>query len=291
MSWLKCLCLLLMFSPFIALAADPVRIIPPQSGFDASHDYFHKLIQLALSKSTSLNPSEKAPDVIFTYPMEQGRALMELKSGKDIDIYWAGTTPKRENDLIAIKIPLVKGLLGYRIPIILEGEEKKFEQVEDIHSLAKLTACQGAHWPDSVILETAGIRVFRNSIYEHLFDMLNAGRCDYFPRGIHEGIAEVEARAERLPHLRIYESLLIYYPFPMYYFVSQNNPILAERLRKGLEMAIDDGSFDHHLRYHPATKHLFPLDKWFSRRVIKIDNPLLPEGVDINNPRYWIMPN
>ncbi|WP_415911476.1 substrate-binding periplasmic protein [Neptuniibacter sp. QD37_11] len=230
-------------------------------------------------------------NVAHVVRMEQGRAFYELKRGKIIDVYWAGTSIDREEEFTAIRIPLLKGLLGYRLSIIREDSKSKFQSIKHLKDLRRYTACQGRHWPDSYILESAGIEVRRGPIYELMFGQLAAGRCDFFPRGIHEGGPELMARREKYPNLRLFSDTIVYYPFPMYFFVRKGNIELAERLELGLERAIDSGEFDLLLEKHPITSTLFPLTQWGEKNIIAISNPLLPRDTPIKNSRYWIRPD
>jgi len=268
-------------------AVSQVKTIAPQSAYDVSHHFFVTLLQEILN-----NTSEEygRSQVVFTSQMEQGRALFELTRSSRIDIYWAGTSIARERTLIPIRIPLLKGLLGFRASIIRAEDETKFENIASLAQLQNFTACQGEHWPDSDILENAGFSVKRNPVYEEMFQQLATGRCDFFPRGIHEGGGEVAARLAIYPNLKWHSDFVIYYPFPMYFFVSDKNPELAERITKGLEQAIDSGALDEHLQTHPVTSRLFPIDQWRDKQVFVLDNPLLPRDTPIENNRYWIKP-
>ncbi|WP_415901720.1 substrate-binding periplasmic protein [Neptuniibacter sp. QD29_5] len=265
-----------------------LRTIPPQSDFDVSHNYFVTLLQLMLDNTSSEYGKSKVAHVVR---MEQGRAFYELKRGEIIDVYWAGTSINREEEYTAIRIPLLKGLLGYRLSIIREDSKTKFQAIKKLEDLRKYTACQGRHWPDSDILESAGINVRRGPIYELMFGQLAAGRCDFFPRGIHEGGPEFLARREKYPNLRLFSDTIVYYPFPMYFFVRKGNLKLAKRLELGLERAIDSGEFDQLLKKHPITSTLFPLTQWGEKNIIAISNPLLPRDTPINNSRYWMRPD
>lgn len=271
----------------VSSAATELRTIPPQSDFDVSHNYFVTLLQLMLDKTVAEHGRTKVANVVR---MEQGRAFYELKRGEIIDVYWAGTSMDREDEFTAIRIPLLKGLLGYRLSIIRDDSQPDFQAIKSLEDLRKYTACQGRHWPDSDILEHAGINVRRGPIYELMFGQLAAGRCDFFPRGIHEGGPELSARREKYPNLRLYSDTIIYYPFPMYFFVRKGNIELAKRLELGLERAIDSGEFDQLLESHPITSKLFPLSQWGEKNILSLNNPLLPTDTPITDSRYWIRP-
>jgi hypothetical protein len=164
------------------------------------------------------------------------------------------------------------------------------KQINTLDDLRGLSLCQGAHWPDTEILMAAGLKVTTNTIYENMFKQVYNNRCDAFPRGINEALGEVQARQQVMPKLRLYDSLILRYPFPTYFFTKKDNKQLLDKLTRGLERAIDDGSFERYMREHPTTQHLFPVSRWINRRRIDIPNPLLSKTTDPSNKRYWIIP-
>lgn len=285
---ISCLLTATLLSPVThANSVTQIKTISPQSAYDVSHHYFVTLLQKVLETTAA---EYGHGQVVYSSQMEQGRALFELTRGSKLDVYWAGTSIKRERNLIPIRIPLLKGLLGFRASIIRKEDEEKFRKITSLAQLQELTACQGAHWPDSDILENAGMVVRRNPVYENMFQELSEGRCDFFPRGIHEGAGEVTARLAIYPNLTLFTDFVIYYPFPMYFFVSSNNPKLAERLTKGLEASIDTGELDLHLQSHPVTSQIFPIEQWREKHIFILENPLLPRYTPTQNNRYWIKP-
>lgn len=272
----------------VSTAVAELRVLPPQSAFDASHSYFISLLQQVLAVTANDYPEET---LSYAPRMEQGRALLELEKGRIIDISWAGTSQQREQRLTAVRIPLLKGLLGFRQAIIHIDNQKLFDELRSKGDMAQLSACQGAHWPDSDILEAGGLKVLRSPVYESMFRQVESKRCHYFPRGVHEIAVEIASRAEAYPQLMHYQGLLLYYPFPMYFFVSPNRPKLKQRIELGLKRLIERGDFDHHLRSHSTTKHLFPLTRWINVPTFVLDNPLLPYATNVTDPVYWIQPH
>lgn len=258
-----------------------------KSSSDASHDYYRQLLHLVLSKQTLIKNWQLKE---YQPYLSQERALHLVKINQLLDIDWAGTSIIREDTLQAIRIPLTKGLLGFRVSLVHSDNLAQLNRVENLTQLKTLIACQGAQWPDTDILQHAGLSLITNARYDGLFKQLIAKRCQLFPRGVAEASAEFNASRETYPELRLYQDLIIHYPFAMYFFVSQTRPLLALALTQGLEAAIDDGSFDDHMKSHAATRHLFPLKRWLNARYIKLENPLLPEDTNSLNPRYWIQP-
>jgi len=116
--------------------------------------------------------------------MQQGRAIHQLAQDKNVDIIWTVTSKTRERQLLPIRIPLLKGLLGHRVLIIRKKEKRIFSAVLNLEDLQQFTAGQGHDWPDVKILQANGINVSTASTYDGLFSMLQAARFDFFPRGI-----------------------------------------------------------------------------------------------------------
>jgi len=270
---------------FNVSALDTIRMRSPQSEFDASHSYFVGLIRLAYQKN-----NRKVNFVSVPY-MPQKRALQELQAGRLIDIDWSGVDAVRASQLNMVNIPLIKGLLGFRVFITHQDNLTKLEHISTLSDLAKLSLCQGSHWPDTDIMLAAGLNILQNPIYESMFSQTYIKRCDAFPRGINEALSEYKARKIVMPELALYQDLILYYPFPMYFFTTKNNSQLAAFIQTGLEKAIDDGSFEEYIKSHPTTEHLFPVEKWNKARFIKLNNPFLPKDLDTENPRYWISVN
>ena len=179
---------------------------------------------------------------------------------------------------------------SFRVFTINKKVIKKLEGIKSLAELSQLRLCQGTHWPDTDIMLASGLDVMPNPVYENMFRQVYSGRCDAFPRGINEAQSEVSARDKIMPDLTVYKDLILYYPFPMYFFTKKHNTALLHDLESGLEIALDDGSFDEYMKSHPSTKHLFPIQKWINTKTIKIPNPFLSPTTNSNDSRYWISP-
>jgi hypothetical protein len=258
-----------------------ITIVPPQSSQDTSHSYFVNLLNLAL-KNTEKEYG-KAEIKILDSSLSQGREIYEVQKDGLINLVWSGTSIEREEKLEPVRIPLVGGLLGHRVPVIRKDSLAKFERINTLEELRVYSAIQGTHWPDSDVLESANLNVNRVTLFKNMYQMLKRKRVDYFPRGLNEVYAEVEGQDE----LIAYDDLLIVYKFPMYFFTSKENKKLAERIDKGLRIAIKDGSFLKNMKDHPVTASMFPLSKYKNSRVIYIDNPYLPKDTP-TDPELWI---
>ncbi len=200
-----------------------IRVPKPRSEHDVSHQYYMALLRKALQKAAAGRP---LPDIVPVAEMEQGRAVRELEKGQILDLFWMGTDRDKEQQLRAIRIPLERGLMGFRMLTIRRNQIDKFSQISSLQQLHKLTACQGLSWPDTKILQNAGLKVQTSPVYENLFKQVNAGRCDYFPRGLHEGQTELRERIALYPDLVRSPNLILHYPFAIYFFTGKQNEAL-----------------------------------------------------------------
>ncbi|WP_448213599.1 hypothetical protein [Colwellia sp. MEBiC06753] len=265
--------------------ASEVKVHGPQSAEDASHRYYISLIELALSRTRDEYPYQSV-NIVDIAASTHGRSLQLLE--KDvINVFWAGTHKEREEKLIPIRIPLFKGLLGYRVSIIRGEDLEMFSQLSE-QELKNKVACQGSHWPDSDILENNGYRVMRVARFNLMFTMLDQKRCDYFPRAIFEGYAELAVAKAQYPDLTIFDNTILHYPFAIYLFTNKEHPKLAEQLKVGLERAMADGSLDELMRTDAMTKGLFPLSQWHDKRFFHLTNDTLPTETPIENKQLWL---
>lgn len=284
----RCRSLLCWLLIFFALAANAdellVKMRPRQDASDISHDYFIGLAQLALDKTRAeFGPARVT---LIAQEMTQARALAELSQGNLIDLDWAGTDTRREAALYPIRIPLEGGLLGYRVPVIRKEDLAAFQKVKTLQDLQQFTAIQGTHWPDTAILESAGLKVQKTPQFKLMYPMLKHKRVDYFPRGLNEVYAEVDSLKD--DSLVAYDQLLLVYKLPMYFFTHKNNQSLAQRIEKGLRLAIQDGAMLKYMQSSQALERVFPLSRYKNSRQIKINNPTLPSETPVNEAALWL---
>jgi len=229
------------FSAINAYAAEPMRVvIPRDENPDLEHiQYFYKLLDLALHKTQdAYGPYEL---VEFAETTNYERYLQYVQNGT-IDVLWTNTDPAREAALHSVPISLLKDLNSYRIFFIRDTDQELFHNVKTLADLRRFRAGQGTTWPDTQVLRNNDLPVVTAMRQDSLIKMLASNRFDYYPRGLYEIWREEKSLRE--PHIVIEDSVMIYYPSPVYYFVNKQNTLLAERLEKGLKLAQEDGSFD-----------------------------------------------
>ncbi len=124
--------------------------------------------------------------------MPEQRLIEAITSGK-VDLMWAGASPHLEEQLLTVRIPLLKDLLGHRIFIIKKEHQSRFDNIETLEQLKQLTAGQGAFWGETKVLQDAKLPIITTLKYHNLFYILEGGRFDYYPRAVHEPWGEVQA--------------------------------------------------------------------------------------------------
>lgn len=269
---LLCLCL-----HGIAFGGPAVVHYPRVDGDGEQGDYGIALLQLALAKAGGHYRAELSPA-----RMQQNRALVELQSGAGrIDVVGTMTSAEREARLLPVRIPLTRGLIGWRLALLRADHKDLLASVKNLDDLRHYTSGQGQDWPDVQILRHSGVIVQPAAVYSTMFGMLSAGRIDWAPRSVNE----IWAEAARRPEFAIDPYLVVQYPTADYFFVNRNNPALAEALRAGLEAALADGSFEKLFYAHYGAQiRRARLDK---RVLIHLPNPLLTPETPLQRKELW----
>jgi len=150
----------------------------------AIENYTNKLLNLTLEKTKdkygefTINQHKTA--------MQQSRVINLIQENKVFRVIAAMTSKEREQKLRPIRIPLYKGLLGYRIFLIRAEDQPLFSAIETVEQLKSLKAVQGHDWPDSDVLESNHFTLHRLTVHQGIYHFLSAKRADYFPIGISE---------------------------------------------------------------------------------------------------------
>lgn len=275
--WVDFAILLMLPLSVFASTPDVVYLQPPRSGADATHDFYSDLLEIVLPSGTRME--------LRGGSTSQERS-MQLLRNNTTTIAWSGTNSVRERDLLPIRVPLFAGLLGIRMPVIRSSDKPRFDLIRNDSDLKQLVACQGDQWPDSDILEANGYEVERVTSFERMYRMLEAGRCDYFPRGITEIYGELDRNV--YPGLMAYERVLLSYTFPMYFFVAQGDEELAAVLEERLLQFAQSGDLQAYLRLHPVTRGAFPLARFRDSLVFRLENPDLPAATPLQNRSFWL---
>lgn len=248
---------------------------------DKRGSYPIQLLQLSLQKSGGIyqtKPSKR--------DMPQWRTLRHVELGIELDVVWTFTTPEREASLLPIRIPIDRGLLGWRLLLVDQKNSSLFADIKNPDQIKQLRAGQGHDWPDYPILQHNGYKVTPSASYEGLFHMLKLNRIQYFPRAVSEIDIEIAARPTLA--LTVAPKWVFFYPAPLYFFVKKDNPQLATAIEKGLRIAIQDGSMKKLFSKHFGA--MIQHADLKSRQVIHLKNPLLSKETPVNQPELWFSP-
>ncbi|NRF71151.1 transporter substrate-binding domain-containing protein [Aquincola sp. S2] len=278
MKLLARLLIVLLFAAQGAAAAEVVRFPRPEFEGDRRFDYARELLKLALSKVGPDYRVEHAES-----PMNQERQILELEAGRTIDVAPMPSSAEREARLLAVYIPINRGVLGLRLGLVRKGDAAQFAGVNSLDDVKRLRLAQGQYWPDTEILRANGIPVIIGPSYEGLFKMLVGNRFDYFPRSVLEIWNEQASNADAL---EVEPRIALYYPYyTAYFMLNKGNTRLSEIIRQGLEKAIADGSADRLFDQHFGERlRRAQLDK---RVIIELKNPLVTPGTPVNRPELW----
>ncbi|OYU25773.1 MAG: hypothetical protein CFE41_19350 [Burkholderiales bacterium PBB2] len=273
-----------------ALGASPLRASPRQISYpvfggpdDPFRQYCIEVLKLAIAHC-GVSYSLQA----VSQPVGQERAIRALVAGQgSLNLLWSMTSEARERDLLPLRIPLDRGLMGWRLLLVRKQDQARFARVRQLDGLRGVVAGQMHDWPDTQILRANGLQVGTGSSYENLFAMLQRGRTDFFPRSVLE--IEDDLRRFGGPYqLAIAPGLMLRYPTAFYFFVSPREPGLAEDLSRGLDRIVSEGLwqalFAQHMR--PQFKRL----ALHERQVLNLHNPLLPTATPLRRAELWEEP-
>lgn len=209
-----------------------------------------------------------------------------LAKSEHIDIAGLGVTPSRMQKLRAIQQPLLFGLQGYRILLIHQDNLSRFE---NINSLAQLRKLQGGFvngWADTQILLDNNLPIHTVVKAPNVYSMLAIQRVDYFPRSMQEVKNNFNAYVGKHPELAIESHLALYYPLPVYFFLSKQNEQLARHLEMGLAKLVSSGEMrDIFLSFYADKIAELNIEQ---RKVLFLENKTLSKDIVVSPAAEWL---
>lgn len=268
----------------LALAEPRRYVVDVQIVQQAQEQYYIDLLRLVLNAS-------KAPDEEIEYrfaknPLSQARWIAVVVQDQRNNVLWTMTDIDREKNMRAIRVPLLKNLIGYRLLVIRKADAAKFANITTKEELLAFTAGQGMHWPDTDILRANQFTVTEAMAKENLYKMLVAKRFDFFPRGVTE--VHLETELINSQNLMVEPHLVLRYPAALYFFVNKNNAELAQRLEKGWAIILKNGEFDKLFLNSERIKAALAILKQPNRRIIELENPTLPSDTPLSALKHWL---
>ncbi|MEP0356537.1 amino acid ABC transporter substrate-binding protein [Paraglaciecola sp.] len=212
------------------------------------------------------------------------KALNRLEDNREVNLVWAMTNQEREDDLLPIRIPLFKGLIGWRLLLIRDDMSERFKYIQSLEHLVKLSPIQGRDWPDTKILRANGFDVIVNLGQDNLLNLLATAQGDFYPRSMAEIWHELET-LENTKGLSVQPSLGVYYPGAVYFFLNKNNQPLAHLIEVGLEKAIENGTFE--ALFKKTYQEYIKRAQLEERTFYQLDNTFLPEKTPLQRKELW----
>jgi hypothetical protein len=270
---------LLLFSLNVLGASWQITFPRPIETASTIDEYPVQLLSLALDQTGvnyQLKPSESQ--------LTKSKALDRLQDNREINIVWGMTNTQREKDFLPIRIPIFKGLSGWRLLLIRQDMVERFAYIQKLEHLVKLAPLQGRDWPDTKILQSNGFDVVTERTQSALMKMLGNAQGDFFPRSIIE-VWEEYAKSELENQIQVQPTLGIHYPAAIYFFVNKRSVPLANLIEKGLEKAIKNGKFEAlFIENYAAYINKAQIEK---RTFYSLENTFLPEKTPLDRKELW----
>jgi hypothetical protein len=260
----------------------------PEAVDDHRYDYHWRVLRAALDATRekygayTLEPSVAMSEKLQVVEMQRPRGALNTLV--------LDATMALEQALQPIKIPIDKGLLGYRVFLIQAEDQPRFTAVQSLQALRQFSFGQGRDWSDVAVYKAAGLPVVTGSSYEGLFRMLMLRRFDAFGRGVTEVSGELAHWRKKYPQMAIENELLLYYPLPVYFWFPRTaeGQRRAQRVEEGMLALIADGTLDRlFAEEYGSTIESLGLRE---RRMLRIANPNLSSGHPFDNKAYWFDP-
>ncbi|NIB40202.1 amino acid ABC transporter substrate-binding protein [Pseudomaricurvus alkylphenolicus] len=219
--------------------------------------------------------------------LPRGRDFRLLNQNREIDVLWGSATRERETRLLPVRIPIYRGMIGWRIAVVKRDSQDMFSGITTLEQLKQLVPGQVHAWTDTRILGFNGIKVEKGTSTDSLYRMLKGGRFDYFPRSIMEVWHEYEDRTGMGFHID--EHALIHYPSAYYFYVNRSNNVLAVSIENGLETLIKTGEYEQLFFRHYGD--ILARARMHKRRVFSLQNPYLTDKTPLRRSELWLDPH
>ncbi len=205
-----------------------------------------------------------------------------LAENHDLLVTVAGNEKFKNQKQLVVGFPIAKNLLGYRIPIIKKERASEFKNLNK-EKLKRLVHGIPATWSDASILRHNHFRVYEKGDFNELFHRLVNNEFDYTTFGANEVESVYKNRVHANQNLIIEPHLLLYYPFPLVFYVHPKREDLAIRIEKGLHLIKENGELNQ-LFDEFFSKQIYQL-KLKERKLIQLENPLISNEFSAIQPK------
>lgn len=180
-----------------------------------------------------------------------------------------------EGRLRMVPVPLERGLLGYRVNLLLEAKRDQLAAIKTVDDLRAFSVGQHVGWMDIELYRAAGIptKEIKDWSDGQFALEMEAGFIDLFPLGVAETLSYFLPHFRRAyPRLTLDPYILVHYPWLRFVWVSPKPEAdgLYDALRRGFDRIVEDGRFLAVWQQYRQT----PPPHFFSERtIIQLENP------------------
>jgi len=217
----------------------------------------------------------------------RARSYLEFNSLPNLILKLSYDPVLESKGMAFVPFPVDLGIVGYRVCFAHPNITKRLSLVDSLEELRNFTHGQGAGWTDIEILRHNGFKVTEVATYESLFKMVANRRFDLFCRGANELFDEMKMH-RHIQNLSYDKTLVIYYPFPRFFYTNAKNSSALDRLQRGLLKSYTNGSLQRLWRQHyKESIDFIELDQ---RRTFILVNPLINQ-LNFEYQKYFYNPS
>ena len=235
------------------------------------------VLQTTIERSLELTKKEYGDYRLAYYPTTSSDERIEKLSREGDKLHLYFSTPKTLNHShkshTDIDIPFLSNALGLRLILTKKQHASRFEHIKNHEDLRKFYAGIGHTWAAKKIFENRGIPFRQALLTEKLLPMLEKDRFDYI------AISTLDAIASLGPiegdWVATLDNLMLYYPIPVQLHISNSRPELVSRLKKGLEIFMNNGEAIALIDAELSERNI--LQGETRVRLLMIKNPLYDE--------------
>ncbi|MES2673836.1 MAG: hypothetical protein V4660_06320 [Pseudomonadota bacterium] len=259
-----------------------VRYSEPGNSDVARFGYQYALMHLILEETRE----EFGGYTIETYrgpELSIQRYAVLLNEGVTVNVGWGppGSLISK-SDSTPINIDIFHNLLGYRICLTNKNGAADLASIKSLAEFRRVKVGQGVNWADIPIYAHNEVTTVAAPTFESLFQMLTLNRFDCLALGANEVQNLYREKKDIYPALRVDEHLLLYYSFPIYFYVSNKTPKLIARIKSGLNKIQKNGEHDRlFIRHHGNDLESLNLK---NRNIICLKSPYLPTVGQCSKP-------
>ena len=238
----------------------------------ARQQYEHQLFECLLAGTEASEP-------IFNDTTDCMTAKSEgevFDKGADALITVAGNGKFSGKPFIELKLPLCRGLLGWRLLVTARERVDQFKGLSlDQLKLKKVGV--PATWVDAELFRSNGFNVLEQGTLDDMLGWLAEGAVDFITLGVNEAHDILASNEQHSDLLVVEPSLVLYYPFPLVFYIHPTKAELARILVR--EWCNKSGHVSKLFQAHYGDR--LKQAELPKRHILKLENPMLPKGYEM----------